>query len=152
MKTFTNILLLLFMVVILSRCDSQTQVSEMGIQSLEQITGFYTIQVTRIAERPAVQFPTDTLLENQYKLDRSNKKYKVLFFSEGNQISMKNDSIIGQRSYQSSQFLKYDLVQGLPAGGRFNVWLSGESMEAELTIYGSGVPITISERGKLIKE
>lgn len=152
MNTFKNISILFFIMVILSRCNSQTQVQDTDIQSLEQITGFYTFQVTRIAEHPAVQFPTDTLTEDQYNFDSSNKKYEILFSSEGKQISIQRDSIIGRRSYKSNQLIEYYLVQGLTAGGRFIVKLDAESLEAELTIYGSGVPIILSERGKLIKK
>jgi len=152
MKTFTNISRLLFMIVILSKCDSQNQVQEVEFKSLGDIAGNYTFQVTRISEHPAVQFPTDTITENQYNIDSSGKEYEILFSSEGNQISIQSDSIIGQISYQSSQLIKYDLVQGLFAGGRFIAWFDGLTVKAEMTVYGSGVPIILSERGKLIKK
>jgi hypothetical protein len=35
------------------------------------------------------------------------------------------------------------------AGGRFAVWPGQTSLQAELTIYGSGVPIVSSEREAL---
>jgi len=37
------------------------------------------------------------------------------------------------------------------AGGRFVVWAADVGLQAELTIYGSGVPIVSSERGPLVK-
>jgi hypothetical protein len=40
----------------------------------------------------------------------------------------------------------FEITSGVPAGGRFTV--RGE--EAELTIFGSGVPVVSSERGRLI--
>jgi len=42
---------------------------------------------------------------------------------------------------------RFDLQKGVFAGGRFVV----RGDEGEVTIYGSGVPIVSSERGKLIK-
>ena len=144
--------MLIFMMVMLSKCDSQNQVEEVESDGLENIGGNYTFQVTRIAEHPAVQFPTDTLRADQYTIDSSGKKYEVLFFSDGNKISILSDSIVGQISYKSSQLIEYDLIQGLSAGGRFIAWSDGLVVKAELTVYGSGVPIKISERGNLIKK
>ena len=125
---------------------------EIELQSLEQINGFYNFQITRIAEHPSVQWPADTLLEIQYNFVSSIKKYEIMFFSKGNQISIKDDSIIGHTVYLSNKLIKYDLSKGLFAGGRFYVWVSGDSLEAELTTYGSVVPIIISERGTLVKD
>jgi hypothetical protein len=42
----------------------------------------------------------------------------------------------------------YDLADGAFAGGRFEVWDTG-GLQAELTIYGSGVPVVSSARGAL---
>lgn len=46
--------------------------------------------------------------------------------------------------------LSYDLDAF--AGGRFLIWTLGSGLQAELTLYGSGVPIVSSERGELIAE
>lgn len=42
----------------------------------------------------------------------------------------------------------YELTEGASAGGRFEVWDAG-GLQAELTIYGSGVPVVSSARGAL---
>ena len=152
MKICTNISVFLFILEILSSCNSETQVQEAENPSLEHIAGYYTLHVTRIAEHPAVQFPSDTLTENLYHLDSSGKKYQILFSPNGSQIFIQRDSIIGYKSYHSNKLIKYDLVEGLDAGGRFIVWIYGKLLEAELTIYGSGVPILMSARGMLVKD
>ncbi len=41
---------------------------------------------------------------------------------------------------------RFELYEGLFAGGRFVV----RGDEAELTVFGSGVPVVASERGKLV--
>ena len=45
---------------------------------------------------------------------------------------------------------RYEIEEGLFAGGRFIVWIADDHFEAELTVYGSGVPIVTSERGRLV--
>ena len=46
----------------------------------------------------------------------------------------------------------YWLQDGTFAGGQFVVLPGGMSLQAELTIFGSGVPVTASERGSLSKK
>jgi len=45
--------------------------------------------------------------------------------------------------------LRHDLTVGTVAGGRFRVWVGETGLQAERTLYGSGVPILLSERGPL---
>jgi hypothetical protein len=47
--------------------------------------------------------------------------------------------------------LRYELTEGAFAGGRFVIGSVASGLEAELTLYGSGVPIASSERGALAK-
>lgn len=152
MKTSIRILMLLFIIVFLSKCNSQTPSQAVEIQNPLQLAGIYTFQVTRVAEHPIIQFPSDTLSEDKYKLYSGVKKYEIMFSSKGNRISIQSDSIVGKKSYQTKQQIKFDLLQGVFAGGRFLIWRKGQSIEAEFTIYGSGVPIIRSERGLLIKK
>lgn len=152
MKTFVVIILPFSLIVFLFRCNQRTTLQEAEIQNPLQLTGSYTFQVTRAAEHPDVQFPSDTLSEDMYELCDVERNYEILFSSDGNRISIQSDSIAGQRSNQSNQYINFDLVKGLFAGGRFLIWLNEELIEAEFTIYGSGVPIIKSERGLLIKK
>jgi hypothetical protein len=56
----------------------------------------------------------------------------------------------GSRS-ASGDSIVFDLQEGTFAGGRFVVWSTKQGLQAELTIYGSGVPIISSERGALLR-
>jgi hypothetical protein len=47
--------------------------------------------------------------------------------------------------------LHYELTDGAFAGGRFLIWSTAAGLEAEITLYGSGVPISLSERGRLVR-
>jgi hypothetical protein len=60
-------------------------------------------------------------------------------------------SIRGAKVMNGEEYKLYELDEGTFAGGRFIVWIIDNSFEAELTIYGSGVPIVKSERGYLRK-
>jgi len=53
------------------------------------------------------------------------------------------------RSESDSTRLEFQLREW--AGGRFIVWAVGDSLQAELTIYGSGVPVVESRRGSLFR-
>ena len=45
--------------------------------------------------------------------------------------------------------ITYHLDEGTFAGGRFVVWPGDQGLQGELTIYGSGLPIVASVRGRL---
>jgi hypothetical protein len=47
--------------------------------------------------------------------------------------------------------LHYELTDGATAGGRFVIRSTAAGLEAEITLYGSGVPIALSERGRLVR-
>jgi hypothetical protein len=139
-------------IFLLSQCNSQAPEQESGTQNSLQFTSEYTFQITKVADHPVVHFPYDTLSENQFTACTEVKKFDIKFSFNGNHISIQNDSIVGEKSSQTNQYLKYNLGQGLFAGGRFLIWNKQQQIEAEFTIYGSGVPIIRSERGILIKK
>ena len=64
-------------------------------------------------------------------------------------VTIEPGSIRGQKTNKDDESKFYELDEGVFAGGRFVVWINNDSFEAELTIYGSGVPIIKSERGYL---
>ena len=46
----------------------------------------------------------------------------------------------------------YDLDEGTFAGGRFVVWAGEKGLQAELTIFGSAVPLRYGGRGALTRK
>ena len=107
----------------------------------------YVFYVEMVAH-PHVQFPRDTIPDSSYKQADSLKTYAVRFSSDKDSVFINNGNLIGVKSSTSANKIQYDLK--VFAGGRFVLWYNTVPYQAELTIYGSGVPIIISERGPLI--
>jgi hypothetical protein len=111
--------------------------------------GNYILKVDRISKSPDVRFPNDSLNESYYTASDEGTRYEISFSEDGQSISIAPASVSGVKTNDSKVSKRYDLVQGVFAGGRFIIWTDNTSFQAEYTIYGSGVPIIKSERGKL---
>ena len=109
----------------------------------------FLLEVDRMSETLDVQFPTDNLQESDYKETTEGTQYNVSFSKDGEMVTIEPGSIRGQKTNKDDESEFYELDEGVFAGGRFVVWINNDSFEAELTIYGSGVPIIKSERGYL---
>lgn len=109
----------------------------------------FLLAVNRISERPNVQYPSDQLNDDDYEFINQGMEYEIYFSKDLQTISIMKDSISGTMMESTEEYKKYDLDNGLFAGGRFVVWISNNQFEAEYTIYGSGIPILRSERGVL---
>jgi hypothetical protein len=100
-----------------------------------------------------VQFPRDSLKESDYTATSEDIQYEITFSENGRIVTIESTetgSVVGERSNDGETSKRYELDEGLFAGGRFIIWISNGHFEAEYTIYGSGVPIIRSERGRLI--
>ena len=109
----------------------------------------FVMEVNRISEKPDVQFPMDDLLESDYRETNEGEVYNITISEDGQMVIIEPGSIRGEKTMDGDKSKLYELDEGVIAGGRFIVWISNDSFEAELTIYGSGVPIVKSERGNL---
>jgi len=98
---------------------------------------------------PNVQFPRDNLQESDYITTNEEISYDLIFSEDGQIVTIEPGSVSGEIINDREEFKLYELVEGLFAGGRFVIWISHKDFEAEYTIYGSGIPIIRSERGKL---
>jgi hypothetical protein len=128
--------------LIISSCDFdnrwEIRSTEMrDTQSPFSGKGNFTFCVDRVADDPTVIFPLDTLYESQYTPVKNSKQYLIRLTD--NKISIQNDSISGQLAMKANQMIKHNLSGGLFAGGRFIIWFNGRYIEAEFTMYGSGV-------------
>jgi len=146
----TNFTLLLITGLFIISCESQ--LLKNNGDDIPTLAGNEFVLITdRIAQHPDVQFPYDTLTESDYIPLQPQKEYSVLFSVDGTEVTI-SDSISGTRISNGSECSKYDITDGLFAGGRFLAWKNDNRYEAEFTIYGSGVPVIRSERGELRKE
>ncbi len=107
----------------------------------------FIMVVDRIAESPDVQLPSDRLEEKDYSPYSGEKKYNAVFSADGRKVSLSPGPIGGVKKETGDGVVEYELNDSLFAGGRFVVWINNDKFEAELTIYGSGVPITFERTG-----
>lgn len=123
-------------------------------------TGTWYLKVDRAWDGTtgAPQFPSDALDEAAYKAVSTPRVYRVVVSDGGQLVTLRitdaDTTLQAQRAKVTATVLQYDLpFTGLSAGGtggRFLVWSTANGLQAELTLYGSGVPITQSERGVLL--
>lgn len=96
-------------------------------------------------------YPGTKLSESHYTKDTQGIRTAIEFSDDGTIVKIGTDNTIeGSLSSDVDGMRLYELK--MFAGGRLVVWEVDTCYEAELTIYGSGVPIISSVRGKLVKK
>jgi hypothetical protein len=80
------------------------------------------------------------------------RDYAVNVSEKGSRVSIGEEPLLGELTAETAGSLTYDLSHGTFAGGRFVVWAEAQGLQAELTLYGSGVPVAQSERGTLTRD
>ena len=78
--------------------------------------------------------------------------HDLLVSNSWRQVSIGTAPRLGTAAKGTRGSLRYELTTGTVAGGRFVVWSTARGLEAELTLYGSGIPIVSSERGRLVRK
>jgi len=114
--------------------------------------GSWTLRVDRaLRTGTPITTPTQTLSEQDYAPVAEKTEYAVVVSKNAQQISGGTPAWSGARAAGDAAHANFDLSAGTFAGGRFVVWAAEDGLQAELTLYGSGVPIVKSERGALIR-
>jgi hypothetical protein len=142
---------LVIVAVLFLGCEKQSLHSDPAAFS-SLVGNTWLLSIDRVANGPDVQFPGDSLQESEFTATAENIQYEVTFSDDGRIITLESETIVpvsGERVYDGETSKRYTLDEGLFAGGRFIIWISNGHFEAEYTVYGSGVPIVRSERGKL---
>jgi len=139
---------LLIVLVLSTKCEKLNDKDETLEFSLLDGNNFI-LKVDRVSNMPNIQFPRDSLQESDYIPTSEVISYDVIFSEDGQTVMIEPGSVTGEKISDGEESKLYELVEGLFAGGRFVVWKNHEDFEAEYTIYGSGIPIIRSERGKL---
>lgn len=148
MKTFSAMLFLLFL---LTGCSMEKTTNELTTDPLMLVGHSFVLQVDRAVKAPFMKGPLVELAETDYTVSVSGKSYSVTFSSDGKFVTLEPGSILGERGQTATGTLGfYNLTGGVFAGGRVVIRKVQEKLEGELTIYGSGVPIVLSERGSLV--
>jgi hypothetical protein len=95
------------------------------------------------------QTPSGELRDEDFVAVAPRATYKVEFATDGTSVEVGERPMVGKLSEGSPARFRYTLGDGTFAGGRFTVRADDGTYRAELTIYGSGLPITQSKRGDL---
>jgi len=153
MKTKKTLIPVLFVVSLLLCCSDGCTLYDNNVGAdFSQLKGStYVLSVNRISEQPDVQFPSEALQEDDYVESTQDVQYNISFSDDIQTVTIMSENLISGVIETDDEILKkYALTSGLFAGGRFAVWIADTQFEAELTIYGSGIPIIKSERGVLV--
>ena len=146
------VVMCLSLLMLFPGCADNHSNDQDGVELSSLYGNSFVLEVDRISEMPDVQFSSDDLQESDYEERDEGTAYNVTFSEDGQTIIIDQGSVHGQRTNNGFESLNYELGEGTFAGGRFIVWISNGGFEAELTIYGSGIPITKSERGYLYEQ
>ena len=76
-------------------------------------------------------------------------RYRLVVSQDAARIEVVEPQMVAQFEQANAERLIYGLVDGAFAGGRIMVWREASRIQAELTIYGSGLPVVRSERGSV---
>jgi hypothetical protein len=123
--------------------------------SLDAFTdGRWTLRVDRTwdAASADVALPSDALSEDDYRPATAPAVHTVVVSGAETAVTVGTSPMRGSRAKASSaSAVAFELTEGTFAGGRFVVWQGPKTLEAELTLYGSGRPIVESHRGELVR-
>jgi len=135
-------------------CTGETGASarSASVSLSDFVSGAWDLRVDRVWDRDRghVGLPTDPLDESDYRPISDGPTYHVAVSPQGERVAIGQPPIGGRCTATADNRHTYDLSEGTFAGGRFVVWSGATGLQAELTIYGSGLPIVQSERGALV--
>ena len=130
--------------------------STAGVDLQARLTdGSWEFQPDRQADLQNVKLPTDQLAEKDYHAVAGAPAFTVAISDGGEKVSLRGTlggeqfAAEGKRSSVGDQSVAYDLDAF--AGGRLVVRFTYEGLQAELTVYGSGLPMIASYRGTFAK-
>lgn len=147
--------------VVIVACSPEADLGKDSRASkLDELPGAtFTFKVDRIwkyASGTSVVFPSDPIPESEYQSIPAEARYIVTFDDDPSTVALTptgtvdagDQAFTGKRASYSDSSWEYELSPAF-AGARFVVQLQTEGLRAELTIYGSGVPIISGLRGYL---
>jgi len=121
---------------------------------IELADGEWRLRVNRRwnGDLTGVTSPATPLPQEDYEAVSDGTTYVVRLDRRWFTVSIGDEPLLGELTTEPGDKLTYELTTGTTAGGRFVIWADGSGLQAELTMYGSGVPIVSSERGALVPQ
>lgn len=149
MRTLIAVFCLLFLI---AGCSGKKLTDEVASDFAFLNGKSFVLEVNRAVKAPIMKLPMEELPETDYIISITGKVYTVTFSANGETVTLEPGSIRGEKNKTGNDTQGYySLTAGVFAGGRFVVRSVQEKLEGELTIYGSGIPIVLSERGSLLQ-
>lgn len=143
-------LLVCFLILLVIGCNDSESSNESNGETLSfnQLNGNNFLF---IIEKEIDQSITDSFMidESLYMDVEDGDEYIITFSSDRRNISIEPNDLSGVLESSENEKLEYNINDGYFAGGRFLVWVENNIFNAELTEYGSGVPIIASGKGFL---
>ena len=147
MKVLKNAVLLSCFIFIVIGCDNSGSENEEPV-SFDQLNGNAILFVVKQEIKHSVT--NGFSIDDSLYVDVGNgDQYTASFSGDHSSVSINPGDLSGTRETETDKNLKYDINDGFFAGGRFVVWIENRQYHAELTQYGSGVPIVASVKGTL---
>ena len=140
---------------VLAACGALDGPAPLDCENLQciQADRAYSYRPTREARRPVATVApgAEVLPESAYDAIESGPTHSVTFSADLMQVELVAmegaERLVGTQQERTSDRIAYDLDAF--AGGALIVRWDQPTLEAELTLFGSGVPITSSSRGVL---
>jgi len=159
-----RIVILVLMAVATASCDSWSGGGDDAVEggtaaSPDQfVDGAWELRVDRALPTMGGNHSIQ-LVESDYQPVSDGPTYPILVSDRGIQVTIGKAHEMGPRAHfplkgsrtSATKAIAYDLHKGTFAGGRLVVWPDERTLQAELTIYGSGLPIVLSVRGRLAR-
>jgi hypothetical protein len=111
--------------------------------------------ITRVAKHPAVALPSDPIPDAAFQPAEDEPPRRLVFSEKGRKVAIEGHEVAGVLEEGKPGERVYRLEEGL--GGKHGVAtelrlrLTDRGITAQLTHFGSGVPVTASFRGRLEK-
>lgn len=134
--------------------DGAVETDETGAPAAQALTELWGLEkvfrITQEWDRTGdVAFPLDPVPDEHFLPVSEERTLKVVFSADGQGVEIGDTPLAGTARTIEALDATWDLGDGTFAGGRFLVWIEAGVFQAELTIYGSGLPVVSSERGFL---
>lgn len=118
-------------------------------EALPVSNGDYEIKVTQSVKHPKIDFPDSPIPAEQYSPVKKESKISVRLSDDGNNVELPNIKASGKLTKATPEKRIYHLDKGLFAGGQITIEKTKTGLIASYTVFGFGVPVIHSERGKL---
>ena len=109
----------------------------------------YLFTVTHLADHPPVGLPSQSIPDSCYEPVTQALSYHIQFSASLDTVFIDTMRYYGVKVQEDSGVVHFDLISTFGVNGRFVVTVNDSLLQAEYTVYGSGVPVIKSEKGVL---